>query len=123
VYRLRTVPEWNHRATTASFFATTLLLGGGMHGAVIAAGPGWAFGTMGLIGVRVLIGRREPRTVQLFRAAAIIALLMTPFASIVWWVALALVSIAEVMARRQFYAKREPRSAWRFAAPASQFTL
>ena len=122
VYRLRTVPEWNHRATTASFFVTTLLLGGVLHGASIAAGPGWAFGAMGLIALRLLIGRREPRTVQLLRAAAIIALLMTPFASIVRWVALALVSIAEVMARRQFYAKREPRSAWRFAAPLSQST-
>jgi len=115
VYALRTVPEWNHRATTASFFVTTLLLGAVVHGALIGAGPEWASGAMGLIGVRLLIGRREPRTVQLLRAAVIVALLMTLFAPTGWWVALALVSIAEVVARRQFYAKREPRSAWRFA--------
>ena len=120
VYRLRTVPEWDHRATTASFFVTTLLLGGVSSGASSAAGPGWAFGALGLLGVRLLIGRREPHAVQLLRAAAIIALLLTLVAPAGWWAALALVSLAEVIARRQFYAKREPRSAWRFAALSSQ---
>ena len=118
VYALRTVPEWNHRATTASFFVTTLLLGALVHGALIGAGPALAFAAMGLIAVRLLIGRREPRTVQLLRTAGIVALLMSLVTPTGWWVALALVSIAEVMARGQFYAKREPRSAWRFVARA-----
>jgi len=122
VYALRTVPEWNHRATTVAFFVTTLLLGAVAHGTLIGAGgagPEWASGAMGLTGVRLLIGRGEPRTVQLLRAAGIVALLVTLRTPTVWWAALALVSIAEVMARRQFYAKREPRSAWRFAARSS----
>lgn len=122
VYRLRTVPEWNHRTTTASFFATTLLLGAVLHGAFIAAGSGLALAAMGLIALRLLIELREPRAVQLLRAAAFIALLMTLFTPTGWWVAMALVSLAEVMARQQFYAKREPRSAWRFAAASSQST-
>jgi len=115
VYRLRTVPEWNDRATTASFFATTLLLGAVLHGALTGAGPEWASGAMGLIAARLLIGRHESRAVQLLRAAAIGVMLTTLFAPTGWWAALALLSIAEVMARRQFYAMREPRSAWRFA--------
>ena len=122
VYALRTVPEWNHRATTASFFVTTMLLGAVVHGALIGAGPQWALGAMGLIAVRLLIGRSEPRTVQLLRVAGIVALLMTLFTPTGWWGALALVSIAEVSARRQFYAQREPRSAWRFAASSAPTT-
>ena len=122
VYRLRTVPAWDDRATTASFFATTLMLGVMLHGALIAAGPGWAMGAMALVALRLLVGLQEPRTVQLLRTAAIIALAVTLFTPTAWWGALALVSIAEVMVRRQFYAKREPRSAWRFAAPASPST-
>ncbi|MHB1097444.1 MAG: DMSO/selenate family reductase complex B subunit [Gemmatimonadaceae bacterium] len=122
VYRLRTVPEWNSRATTVSFFTTTLLLGGVLHGGLIAAGPGWAMAAMALIALRLRVGLREARTVHLVRAAAIIALAVTSFTPAAWWGALAFVSTAELMARRQFYAKREPRSAWRFAAPASPST-
>ncbi|MDP1861958.1 MAG: DMSO/selenate family reductase complex B subunit [Gemmatimonadaceae bacterium] len=122
VYRLRTVPEWDHPTTTASFVVTTLLLGAVLHGALIAAGPEWVVGAMGLLGLRLLIGRREPRAVQLLRAAAILALLMTLLTPTGWWETVALVLIVEVLARRQFYAKRAPRSAWRFAASPSQFT-
>ncbi|MFA6165459.1 MAG: DMSO/selenate family reductase complex B subunit [Gemmatimonadaceae bacterium] len=136
VYRLRTVPEWNHRATTASFFVTTLLLGGVMHGASVAAGPEWAVWAIGLIALQALLGASEPRagqvvrtaqrlraahlvrTVQLLRAAAIVALLTTRFTPAGWWATLALVSLTEVLGRQQFYAKRNPRSAWRFATPA-----
>ncbi|MHB0962168.1 MAG: DmsC/YnfH family molybdoenzyme membrane anchor subunit, partial [Gemmatimonadaceae bacterium] len=120
VYRLRTVPEWNNRVTTASFFATTLLLGAALHGALLEAGWGFALGTMGLIVVRLLVGWREPHSLQLVRAAAIIALLLTRFTSVGWFVSAALALIAEAVARRQFYAKREPRSEWRFAAPSTQ---
>lgn len=119
VYRLRTVPEWNRRATTLSFFATTLLLGSLLGSALIGAGSGWAFAAMVLIVLRLLIGWREPHTLQRLRAAAIIALLATRVTPLGWWAALALVATAEVMARRQFYAMREPLSAWRFAAPAT----
>ncbi len=122
VYRLRTVAAWNPRATTASFFVTTLLLGSVVHGALIGAGPAWALGALGLMAVRLLIERRDTHTVQLSRATAVIALLVTLVTPAGWWASLALVSIAEVMARRQFYARREPRSAWRFAAPSSQCT-
>jgi DMSO reductase anchor subunit len=118
VYRLRTVPEWNARATTASFFATTLLLGAVWHGALIAATPGWALGVTGLIALRLQIGRREPPIVRQWCGAAIVALLLTVITPAGWWGALALVATAEVLARRQFYATRAPRSAWRFAAPS-----
>jgi anaerobic dimethyl sulfoxide reductase subunit B (iron-sulfur subunit) len=119
VYRLLTVPEWDHRATTASFFATTLLLGAVVHGAVTAAGPAWVFSATGLVALRMLLGRREPHAAQLSRAMAVIALLVTLVTPAGWWAVLVLVPIAETIARRQFYAKREPRSAWRFAAPSA----
>jgi anaerobic dimethyl sulfoxide reductase subunit C (anchor subunit) len=38
-YRLRTVPAWNTRATPASFFTTTLLLGGLVVGVLLALNP------------------------------------------------------------------------------------
>lgn len=122
VYRLRTVPEWNNHATTASFFATTLLLGGVLHGAFISAGPQWAYGAMGLVALRLLVGLREPRAIQRWRIAALVALLITLTTPLGWWAALAILATAEVMARRHFYAKREPRSAWRVAAPPSPAT-
>lgn len=118
VYRLRTVPDWNTHATTASFFATTLLLGAVLHGAFISAGPGWALGVMGLVALRLAVGLREPRAVQWWRGGAMVALLITLFTPLGWWAVLAILATAEVMARRHFYAKREPCSAWRFAAPA-----
>lgn len=121
VYVLRTVPEWITSATTASFFVTTLLLGAVAHGALIGAGPAWAFGAIGLTGVRLLIGRHEPRTVQLLRAAAIVTLLVTLVAPTGWWVAFALTFAAELIARRQFYAMRLPRSAWQLATARSAF--
>lgn len=118
VYRLRTVSEWNIQATTASFFATTLLLGGVLHGAFISADERWASGAMGLVVLRLAVGLREPRAVQLWRGGAMVALLITLFTPLGWWAVLAILATAEVMARRHFYATREPRSAWRFAAPA-----
>jgi anaerobic dimethyl sulfoxide reductase subunit C (anchor subunit) len=38
-YRLRTVPAWNTQATSASFFTTTLLLGGLVVGVLLALNP------------------------------------------------------------------------------------
>jgi DMSO reductase anchor subunit len=119
VYRLRTVPEWDHGATMASFFTTTLIVGAALHGAVTGAGPAWVFGATGLVAVRLLLGRREPHAAQLARAIAVIALLVTLVTPAGWWAVLVLVSIAETIARRQFYTKRKPRSAWRFAAPSA----
>jgi anaerobic dimethyl sulfoxide reductase subunit B (iron-sulfur subunit) len=117
VYRLRTVREWNGRTTIVSFFATTLLLGSVVSGTVLAAGPVVALAAAGLLVLRQFIGRRDPRPVVLWRTAALAALLVTPRAPAAWWAAFAAVLLAEGLARRQFYAGREPLSAWRFAAP------
>ncbi len=114
VYQLRTVPAWNRRTTTASFFATTLLLGSVWCGALIGGGPGWVIGSIGLIGVRQAIGRSEPR-VRLLRVLLVIILLLTPIFLIGWWAALTLTLIAEVLARLAFYAAQSDLGAWRFS--------
>lgn len=114
VYRLHTVPEWNRWTTTASFFSTTLLLGSVLCGALMAAGPLLALGPIGLIGVRQLFGRSEPRVTWL-RVAAVIALLLTLLTPIGWWEALALILIAELIDRAKFYAARSGIGAWRFS--------
>jgi DMSO reductase anchor subunit len=114
VYRLRTVPEWNRRVTLASFFITTLLLGGILCGVLIGGGPWLAIGSIGLIGLRQAIGRSELR-VTMLHAAALIALLLALIAPIGWWEALVLALIAEARARRSFYAARSELGAWRFS--------
>lgn len=116
VYTLRTVPEWNARTTIASFFATTLLLGALWHGALVGAGLPLMLAAAALVGLRMLIGRRDQRSIQIARIAVIVSLGATTFASIGWWVALVVACIAELIARLVFYATRAPRSAWRFAA-------
>jgi anaerobic dimethyl sulfoxide reductase subunit B len=114
VYRLRTVPEWDHWTTTASFFSTTLLLGSVLCGTLIGGGLWLAIGSIGLIGMRQAIGRSEPRVTVLraFTALALLLVLISPFG---WWVACAPSLIAEGLARRSFYAARSELGAWRFS--------
>jgi anaerobic dimethyl sulfoxide reductase subunit B len=114
VYRLRTVPAWNRWTTTASFFATTLLAGSLLCGALIGGGPWLALGSLGLIGARQAIGQSRSLVTGL-RAAAAIALLLTLIAPSAWWEALVLALIAEALARAAFYEARPDLGAWRFA--------
>ncbi len=114
VYRLRTVAEWNRWTTSASFFTTTLLLGGILCGALIDGGPGLVLGSIGLIGLRQAIGRSGSRVTWL-RALSVIALLLALIVPIGWWLALVLVLLAESLARAVFYHDRSALDAWRFS--------
>ena len=115
VYRLRTVPAWNRWTTTVSFFATTLLLGWVLCGALIGGGLWLALGSLGLIGARQAIGRSR-RQVTWLRAATAIALMLTLLAPIGWWGALVLALVAEALARAAFYEARPDLGTWHFSS-------
>jgi anaerobic dimethyl sulfoxide reductase subunit C (anchor subunit) len=117
-YRLRTVPTWNHWATAASFFITTLLLGVLWCGMLIGGRPWLAASAIVLLGAQQAIGWRRPQVdrwrhlILAWRVSAVSALVIVLFAPQLWiaWPAAFLLALgSEVMARMLFYEMRKPR--------------